>query len=245
MSKRRVTKEQRTFSLYGESRSYTLYRSDRKTLQISVDPNSNITVRAPKKTDLEDIEAVLNKRTPWIDKTLKEVAQLPPPVPPRQWISGETHRYLGRQYRLKIFQGEFPEVKLKGGFFCIQVPNTENKAHIEKLMMQWYRNHAFPIFQQRLCQCQEQSKAFLELHHADIPLLVRSMKSRWGSYTRTGRIVLNLELIKAPLDCIEYVIMHELCHVREMNHSHRFWQLMEQCMPDWKRRREKLRRLEI
>lgn len=240
-----ITKENRTFFLYGEQQSYTLYRSDRKTLQITIDPNRNITVRAPKQTEIKEIEAVLDKRTPWINKTLKEVAQLPPPVPPRQWISGETHRYLGRQYRLRILEGDSPEVKLKGAFFQVTVPNTEDKAHIEKLMMQWYKDHAFPIFQQRLQQCQQQSKAFLGLHNTDIPLLIRLMKKRWGSCTSTGRIVLNLELIKAPLDCIEYVIMHELCHFKEMNHSSRFWRLLDQCLPDWKRRQKKLDRFEI
>lgn len=240
-----IITENHTFFLYGKEVNYTLYRTERRTLQIAIHPDSKIIVRAPKTINIEEIEAILNKRNPWIHKTLTKIAQLPPPLPPRQWISGETHRYLGRQYRLKIIKSHTIRVKLKQGFFNITVPNPDDKPTIEKAMNQWYKDHAAPIFLQRLHQCQQESKAFLGLHKTEIPLVIRQMKTRWGSCTSTGRITLNLELIKAPLDCIEYVIMHELCHLKEMNHSSKFWQLLDQCMPDWERRKKRLHQLEF
>jgi predicted metal-dependent hydrolase len=116
---------------------------------------------------------------------------------------------------------------------------------IESLMQQWYKEHAISIFEEHLQKCIHQSKSILELSQVAITLKIRPMKSRWGSCNNQGKINLNLELIKAPLDCIDYVIMHELCHLKEMNHSKKFWQLLSQSMPDWERRKAKLSKLEI
>ncbi len=245
MPKNPTTEEQQQFSLYGKPLPYLVKRSDRRTLQISIHPDQNIVVHAPHKTSLADIHNILTKRAYWIDKTLRQLEKLPPSLGSRQWISGETHRYLGRQYRLDINQGKIKSIKLKNGFFQITVPDTNDKKMIESLMQQWYKEHAISIFEEHLQKCIHQSKSILELSQVTITLKIRPMKSRWGSCNNKGTINLNLELIKASIDCIDYVIMHELCHLKEMNHSKKFWQLLSQSMPDWESRKAKLSKLEI
>lgn len=235
--------ERRSIQGRGKPLSYDLHRSDRTTLEISVHPDGRVAVTAPHDTDLEKIEAKVSKRVPWIERNLREVEQLPQPQAPRQWVSGETHRYMGRQYRLKVAIAEKPFVKLKGAFFLVFVPDKTDRDTIRGLMEAWYQDHARPIFEQRLSQCLRASKPFLEIEQVD--LIVRKMKSRWGSCTPTGRIVLNLDLIKAPVQCIDYIVMHELCHLAVMNHSAKFWSLLSKCMPDWEKRRLALSRIEI
>ena len=238
-----LTAEQRSIQEKGKRLNYDLRRSDRMTLEISVHPDGRVAVTAPHDTDLEKIEAKVRKRAPWIERNVREVERLPQPQAPRQWVSGETHRYLGRQYRLQVAISEKPSVNLKGAFFHVLVPDKTDVDAIREVMEAWYRNHARPIFEQRLSLCLQASKPFLGIERVD--LVVRKMKSRWGSCTPTGRIVLNLDLIQTPVQCIDYIIMHELCHLAVMDHSAKFWSLLSKCMPDWEKRRQALARAEI
>lgn len=123
------------------------------------------------------------------------------------------------------------------------MPNKADVDAIREVIEAWYRDHARPIFEQRLSRCLRASKPFLGIEQVD--LVVRKMKSRWGSCTPTGRIVLNLDLIKAPVQCIDYIIMHELCHLAVMDHSAKFWSLLSKCMPHWGKRRLALSKIEI
>lgn len=239
----KVTVERYSIQSRGKQLSYDLHRSDRTTLEISVHPDGRVAVTAPHDTDLEKIEEKLRKRSSWVERNIREVNLLPQTQSPRQWVSGETHRYLGRQYRLKVAVGPQTSVKLKGAFFYVSVPDKTDVNAIRKAMEAWYRKHAQPRFEQRLSLCLRASKPFLGIDQVD--LVIRKMKSRWGSCTPTGRIVLNLDLIKAPIQCIDYIIMHELCHLAVMNHSAKFWNLLSKCMPDWEKRRKALARVEI
>lgn len=227
----------------GKHLCYDLQRSNRTTLEISVHPDGRVAVTAPYDIALDKIETKVRKRLSWIERNLRIVAQFPQPQAPRQWVSGETHLYLGRQYRLKIELGEEPIVKMKGSFFNVLVSDKTDVETIQKVMERWYQDHARPIFEQRLNQCLRTSRPFLEIEQVD--LIVRKMKNRWGSCTPTGRIILNLNLVKAPVQCIDYIIMHELCHLAVMNHSAKFWRLLSKCMPDWEKRRLTLSKLEI
>jgi hypothetical protein len=105
------------------------------------------------------------------------------------------------------------------------------------LVEDWYREHAGPIFERRLERCYETAR---RLGIQRPPIRLRRMKTRWGSCTKKGEVLLNTELIKTPLHCIEYVIMHELCHLREHNHTKEFFRLLSRCMPDWERRKQRL-----
>lgn len=211
--------------------------SDRKTLGITITPEMEVIVKAPYDTSLEKIREKVNKRAPWILKQLDYFLAFYPKTTPRKYVSGESHLYMGRQYRLKVTTGSRNEVKYKGRFIEV---TTKDKSNAGQLMKQWYRQKA--------------KEKFVELAE---PLIVRfkkygvepsgiyllEMPTRWGSCTPGDKIILNPELIKAPRPCIEYVIIHELCHLVHHNHTQKFIDLQTKEMLDWQKWKEKLERL--
>lgn len=216
---------------------FTLIWRNRKQLGIEVQPDMSVTVLAPVGKTLKDILQRVRKRATWIIRQREYFERFQPLLPPRQYVSGETHRYLGRQYRLKIFASKDESVKLIGRFIRVYSHQPSSVTHTEKLMSAWYTDHAKTMFRKRLAVCLENAKSVTKVK----PLVtVRKMKTRWGSCSKRGTIMLNTELVKAPTDCIDYVITHELCHLLERNHTPRFYCLLSKCVPDWERRKTRL-----
>lgn len=133
-------------------------------------------------------------------------------------------------------QGTASDVKLVGRFF--QVRHSDRDDEIGCLLEDWYLNHAKSVFTNRLRQCQKNCRT-LELPNA-LTVTVRKMARRWGSCTQVGNISLNIDLVKTPVYCIDYVIIHEMCHLKIHNHSPAFYRLLTRCMPDWEKRKAKL-----
>jgi predicted metal-dependent hydrolase len=211
--------------------------SQRKTLGISVHPDMSITVKAPHGTSTETIQGFVHRRGSWINRAWRDFEQYLPKQPPRRYVSGETHRYLGRQYRLKLVQGEADSVKCLRGYLWVMTKDEPAPERAKALLESWYRSHAQAVFQERLLVCHQRAAR----EGIILPILqIRKMASRWGSFSAAGRITLNLALIKAPKECIDYVILHELCHFREKHHGPRFWKLLHRLMPDFEERRSKL-----
>jgi len=233
----------RALELGGEVVEYTLRRSSRKTLGITVEPDGSVLVTAPWAAEVADIEAVLRRRKRWILRHRREIAALPPPTPPREWVSGETHRYLGRQYRLKVETGAGPGVRLVGQFFRVTVPNPADAARVRGQMERWYLTHARSVFGRRLAELIRQTPR-LGLREPP-PLIVRKLRRRWGSCSPEGRILMNVDAVKLPIGCVDYLLMHELCHLRVPHHGPAFWRLLDACMPDWERWRRRLDHTEI
>jgi len=213
------------------------FRSNRRSLSITVHPDLHIVVTAPQGTPPETIRAKVLKRARWIRKARVEFEKFHPLQPPRSYVPGEAHRYLGRQCRLKVANGPEPSVKLDRGQIIVTTPKRPTPRVIRPLVETWLRIRAQRIFTERLVFCHAEAAR----HGIPMPeLWIRPMAARWGSCTPAGRIILNIELIKAPVECIDYVIAHELCHLIELNHNARFWQLLSALMPDWKERRGRL-----
>lgn len=223
---------------WGRTRILYTYRfSRRKTLALSVHPDLAVTVIAPEGTSLEAIRDIVKKRGAWIRQAWREYQLYLPHQPARSYVNGETHRYLGRQYRLKTQQGEADSVKCLRGYMWVTTCQEPNPERVQELLEGWYRDHARKVFYERLEICC--SRAAL-VGIATPTLRIQKLAKRWGSCSEGGRILLNLELIKAPKDCIDYVITHELCHLREKHHGPRFWRLLEKLMPDYEDRRKLL-----
>lgn len=215
---------------------YRYSYAKRKTLGISVHPDLTVTVKAPEGTPPEAIREKIRQRGPWIKQAWRDFELYLPKQPVRQYVSGETHRYLGRQYRLKVVEGDVPSVRCLRGYFWVVTTDT-SPVRVEQLLENWYREHARAIFKERLDVCLRMAAR----EGVQEPMLrIQKMTSRWGSCSEKGRILLNLELIKAPKDCIDYVIIHELCHLKEKHHGPKFWRLLEKLMPDYEDRRKKL-----
>ncbi len=214
----------------------------RKHLSITVYPDLSITAKAPIGCQLEDIHKHLKRRASWIVRQLDFFEQFQPLPTERQFVSGETHHYLGRQYRLRIRHGEKARVRLIGRFFEMELPDTDNRKKAKALMLDWYSTHAKDLMSRRLAQYWP----IFERMGAIAPKVrYRRMKKRWGSCSSDGVIMLNTELVKAPIHCIDYVIIHELCHLLHPHHDRKFYHLLGRILPDWEKRKERLEKVVI
>lgn len=211
---------------------------DRKRLSISIHPDGSVTALAPLGRSLEEVQAHLNRRRPWIARQRRYFEKFQPPPLKKHYVSGETHLYLGRQYRLRVNQANEPSVRLLGRFFEVLTPTPRHPQAVAAGMKKWYQSHAEAIFQERIRRC-VQIASPLRLG-IDVKLRVKPMECRWGSCSKAGTITLNTDLVKAPMHCIDYVIMHELCHLSIHDHSPAFFRMLGRCMPDWQRRKERL-----
>lgn len=216
---------------------FELLYQERKSLGISVHPDRQITVKAPLDAPLDRILELVRKRAPWILKQQRYFLSFEPLTPPRQFISGESHLYLGRQYRLKIHDSPLNKVSVKRGFIEVF---TDDRSKTKTLVQDWYRAHATVKFREIAAPCIDR---FRKYGVEPTQLVIKQMDKRWGSCTPKGKIILNTELIKAPKGCIEYVIIHELCHLVHHNHSAAFFELQTKEMPDWERWKERLERV--
>jgi predicted metal-dependent hydrolase len=169
---------------------------------------------------------------------LRFFEQYQPTQPAPSFVSGETHLYLGRQYRLKVTQAASESIKLVGRYFRVEVRGPNEAGRVQALLDGWYREHAKRLFALRMVACLELT-ALLRLETPP-KLIVRRMAKRWGSCTAAGNVVLNLDLVKAPIHCIDYVIVHELCHLKAPNHGKEFSRLLSRCLPDWEARKARL-----
>jgi predicted metal-dependent hydrolase len=219
--------------------AYRLKRGVRKHLKIVVSPDLSVKVLAPVRADEAKIEEVLQKKAAWIARAIDKLESFHPLPEPKQYISGETLFYLGRQYRLKVENGSRRPSKLIGKYLWVWANGRSETQTIKRDVDEWYRNRAREILNRYLESCY----GIASRHGVPFPrVAIRSMRRRWGSCSEHGRITLNTKLIQAPVNCVEYVIMHELCHLKHHNHSKAFYSLLTRCLPDWRHRKELLAR---
>lgn len=221
---------------------YSLEFAERKTLGIKVYPDKSVKVIAPKGSSIDQVRQKVKKKASWIIKQQDFFLSFHPLTPARRFISGETHLYLGRQYRLKLYNSKEESVKLAGGYIQVSAKNIEDKRLVEVLLKRWYKEKADKHFNQLFEMLKPISKNF---YNSEPTLTYRWMQKRWGSCDKNGKIHLNLELIKTPKKCIEYVIVHELCHLKYLNHSNAFYGLLEKVYPDWRETKDRLERLMV
>lgn len=211
------------------------FMASRQTLAIEVHPDSRVLVRAPVDCPEALIAERVQKRAAWISRQLAEFERYRPRTPARQYINGESHLYLGRQYRLKLAEGVPTRVKLTRGQLVVTLPGGQEPERVKVLLHRWYLDRARAVFTEVL------GASLLHFKGAEHPrLIVRDMQSRWGSLSRAGSMTLNVNLVRAPRACIEYVVTHELCHTQHRDHDARFFKLLGQVMPDWEQRKQRL-----
>ena len=204
---------------------------------IKVYADCRVVVSAPLNADDKTIIEAVKQRSRWIYKQLREFREQSRFITPRQYKSGESHFYLGKQYQLKVIQDDTKPngVKLLRGRLEVNTLDTDIES-IKSHLNEWYRSRAKVIFEIRLQRILEQA-----LWVGDKPeIRLVTMRTQWGNCSPSGVLTLNPHLVKAPTICIDYVILHELCHLAEHNHSDRFYQLLTQVMPDWETIKERL-----
>ena len=226
--------------MYGRDEiEYRLKFALRDTLAISVHPDRSVEVIAPTGLDEAEIDKTVRRRARWIVKQKRYFEQFIPRTPARRYLSGETHRYLGRQYRLKIVKAEETGVKLTRGRLFIATPRPNDTRKNRSLLMAWYADRSRVKLTERFdAMC----RPFERMNITRPTLAIRALRRRWGSHSTNGRITLNRDLIRAPTPCIDYVITHELCHMIYADHGPAFYELLERLMPDWEQRKHRLER---
>lgn len=213
--------------------AYTVIRGRRKkTVAIAVD-SSGVLLRAPAGVPLKKLDEIVLKKARWITQKKQRQSDLPPAPDQREFVSGETFLYLGRQYRLKVIKhGE--DTKLIGGWLVVPGDQAEE---VRRQLVNWYKRRAVERIPERVAIWSKR----LGEEPADV--LIRDQQKRWGSCTTKGVIRINWRIIQAPLRVVDYVVVHELVHLRRQHHTRAFWADIGRVMNDYDARREKLRRL--
>ena len=211
-------------------------RTDRKkSASIYLDGKS-IKVRVPKGLSDSLVRDLIAKKSPWIKRKLREVELTASPKH-KEFVSGETFSYLGRNYRLKVLLGDTSSLKLRGGYLEASIPSSSKtrEEEVRSLLLGWYRKHA----QERLKEKTHRYAKILQVEPNCVS--VKDYKSRWGSCSTKGDIFYNWRIIIAPHRIVDYVVVHELCHLLEHNHSVIYWRHVERIIPDFQECREWLK----
>lgn len=207
-----------------------------KRLRIHLDPEGRIRVHAPHDASLTEIKQGVARRARWLNVQLERIRAQDAHVLPREYVSGEGHFYLGRRHLLKIRRNDAdpPGVKLWQGRFEI-VTGTQG-PDVKDLLWRWYKARARIVFEERLDRLVDRA-SWLRKKPA---WRLLTMRRQWGSCSAQGALVLNPHLVKAPSVCIDYVLLHELCHLKVHNHSPDFYSLLSREMPRWRAVKQQL-----
>lgn len=223
---------------------YEVRRTRReKTVAIAVDPVAGVQLKAPPGATLEDLDRIVRRKAKWILERRKRQSDLPPSPTERQFVSGETFLYAGRQYRLKLRYSARDEegVSLSGGRLHITLDaayrGVLHEKHARELLVAWYRQHAQPRLEERVA-------AWAPIVGVEPgAVLLREQKRRWASCDTHGNLRFNWRIVQAPRSLLDYIIVHELVHLIERDHTREYWRLLGRAVPDYERRREELRKI--
>lgn len=223
---------------YGDNKiEFYIQRKDVKNINLTVKPNLEIMVSANKEVPLDYIKEFVYSKAKWIEGHLNYYQKnLSIDQGEKEYINGESFRYLGKQYRLKVFESLEEGVKYYRGYIHLYISNLNDIKKKEALIEEWYEIRSEIIFNDSL----KRMHGLVKAYDIGIPKLdIRQMRSRWGScYPEDNRIILNRSLIKAPKDCIDYVVLHELIHFKFEKHDGDFFRLLDILMPGWEEKKK-------
>lgn len=241
---------ERSAVVFGSTKiDFTILRSPRRaTVSIAVEPAGGVVVTAPVDTTLARLEGLVRKKAVWIIERRRRRDELAPLPLAREFVSGESFRYLGRQYRLKVERvsegddgGPGRPVRLYGGYLRVGVPESlqvrDQADHVREALVAWYQAKAADYLPEKLA-------TWAHRVGVAVPRLVISdPPKRWGSASKAGIIRINWRAIQATTALVEYILAHELVHLQHNDHSLAFWSALGRVMPDYDARKDKLRSL--
>lgn len=227
-------------AFWGKRRfAFRVIRQERKTLRIAVEPDGCVSAYVPLTADPNEIVSRVARRGGWITRQIDRFDLWRPRTPERQYVSGETHLFLGKQYRLLVRSADRAAVALDGDRICVDVRSGATFVQRRATLQHWYKLQAHRIFPGHV---EGAWPRFTKLGIARPKLIVRQMTRRWGSFTTAGNLVLNAELVQASPQLIDYVVTHELAHGVYPHHGPQWQTLMTDVMPDWRQRKAELER---
>jgi predicted metal-dependent hydrolase len=215
--------------------------SRRETVALTID-SGKLVVTAPAGTTIDKLNAVVRHKGPWVVERIKRVREAAaPPVSAREFVTGETVLYLGRQYRLRVVDGDRGP-RIKAGWYEVPVPSElsehERQREVRRRLLGSIKQHADLYLPDRL------TEVCRRLRVAGKPsMIVREQRKRWGSCDVSGTLRINWRIVQAPIALIDYVLVHELAHIEHRGHDRAFWAAVEQWLPDYEDRRRRLREL--
>ncbi len=206
-------------------------------IAIHVEPDGRVEVDAPTSAALADVFAAVRKRSRWISQHVGAAKARLAHVLPREYVSGESIHYLGRRYRLKVIvqTDARPVAKLRGAFVVVST-SEHDPVTIRSALDTWYRERAREVFAHRLAAVAVSLRWIRQLP----PFRLQFMTRQWGSCSPSGRLTLNPWLVAAPREAIDYVLLHELCHLKHHNHSRNFYATLSRHLPDWEKIKARL-----
>jgi len=222
-----------------EEIEFKVVYSRRSTIGISVLPDSSVIVRVPYLTSLKTINRIVKEKYSWVIKHRDNYRELDNRSRNKSYTSGEIHLFRGKESLLKIEKSAKPYVIFFDSTIELGTEKTDDPETVRRLLYKGYKNEAithFPILMRKVLSEHENEKFKPE------GLIIRTMKRRWGSCSNKGIVTLSTELIKLSDQYIEYVITHELCHLKHHNHGPNFYKLLTEIYPEWKTVRRELRK---
>lgn len=228
---------------FGSTRiAYAIRRSTRrKTVSIAVLPADGVLLTAPSKTAVPRLDQLVRQKAPWIVERLRGKRDAVEPKTPREFVSGETFAYLGRQYRLRVVPGAPSPLRLTGGLLHVHVPkslgDTHRAGYVRAALIDWYRARA----RERLPAIV--AKWATKLGVAEPAVLIREQQKRWASCHPGGVVRANWRIVQGGARLIDYVLAHEVAHLMHHDHDSEFWSALGRLMPDYDDRRRELRRI--
>jgi predicted metal-dependent hydrolase len=207
-----------------------LVRSERKTIALIVERDGGLTVRAPMRLSQLQINSFVKEKSEWITRTREKLRSIVE-VPARRYVDGETFPFLGSSFGLKLVRPQRPSLQFDNGF---TLSNTLQKR-AAAAFTRWYKERAYEVISERVRQFAKQYNFMPK------QVKITSARTRWGSCSQNGTLNFTWRLVMAPLDVIDYVIVHELVHLRVKDHSSKFWKAVESIYPEYKKQRKWLR----
>jgi hypothetical protein len=204
---------------------YVVKYSNRKTLNITVERDRSIIVRAPKNLSEDRIKEIVHEKRQWIKEKINHIQKYPLDYTPKEFVSGETLMYLGRNYQLLIEDGNIDGVQFNQRFII----SKENQQHANQLFKEWYKDKS----QEKISPLAKKYATNLGVDFNECK--VSEMKYRWASCTPKNNIIFNWRIIKAPMYVVEYLVAHELVHLIENNHTQRFWHILSIQVPNYEK----------
>lgn len=220
-----MTLEKKSVSFARRNIDFFVKRSkQRKTVSIFVDPIEGVFLRAPLMPSLETLSKLVHSKAIWILDKQRRIKESLGQLPRREFVTGESFLYLGRHLRLKVLKSKTKsKITVKGGRFLVNLNSFENDLDrtrtVRDMLSSWYKKHASAVLSKRI-------KIYSKKLKMPVPeILLANQTKRWGSCNRKGQIRLNWHIIMSPISLVDYVVVHELCHLKYINHSENFWKL--------------------
>ncbi|CAA0116773.1 Uncharacterised protein [Halioglobus japonicus] len=212
--------------------------SQRKTTDIVIERNGVVTVRPPAGYTPEQVDAVVDSKRMWIYRNLAEWKDLNTSAVAREWVNGETFLYLGRAYRLSLASNQGSDLVLKDGRFCLdrKIIEKGGAQSARQAFESYYAEKGLQRFTDRVAYFRP--KVGVQVSK----IKVKDMGYRWASCSQSGTLNFHWKCMMAPPKIIDYIVCHELCHFHHRNHNDAFWNEVDKVLPDWRERKEWLRK---